>query len=46
MHDRIDFDVSNLLVRRSWTAELGLRLDTTHEPCCATVESIVYTIPP
>ena len=43
-HDRIDFDVSNLLVENNYTKELGMRVDTENPPYSIDLETIVDRI--
>ncbi|CAF2245743.1 unnamed protein product [Rotaria magnacalcarata] len=43
-HDRIDFDVSNLLVEEDYTKELGMRVDIEQTPYSLDLETIVSHI--
>lgn len=43
-HDRIDFDVSNLLVEKNYTKELGMRVDIENPPYSIDLETIVDRI--
>ena len=43
-HDRIDFDVNNLLVKKDFTKELGMRVELQTNICQIGLESIVDNI--
>lgn len=43
-HDRIDFDVNNLLVEKTYTKELGMRVDIEQAPYSIELETIVNRI--
>jgi hypothetical protein len=43
-HDRIDFDVSNLVLERNYTRDLGMRIDIQQKPYSIELETIVDNI--
>lgn len=43
-HDRIDFDVNNLLIKKDFTKELGMRVELQANICQIDLESIVANI--
>lgn len=43
-HDRLDFDVSNLVVEMNYTKELGMRVNTEQPPYSIDIETIVERI--
>jgi hypothetical protein len=43
-HDRIDFSVNNLYVKRGFTRELGQRIDLGEPPCSIQLDDIVEDI--
>ncbi|CAF3296765.1 unnamed protein product [Rotaria sp. Silwood2] len=43
-HDRIDFDVNNLYLEKSYTREIGMRVDIQELPYSISLESIVKNI--
>ncbi|CAF2546861.1 unnamed protein product [Rotaria sp. Silwood2] len=43
-HDRIDFDVSNLVLEKNYTRDLGMRIDIQQKPYSIELETIVDNI--
>jgi len=43
-HDRIDFDVSNLLLEKSYTRDIGMRVNIQQKPYSIELETIVDNI--
>ena len=43
-HDRIDFDVNNLFVKKDYTKELGMRVELQAKICSIDLENIVENI--
>ncbi|CAF4107241.1 unnamed protein product [Rotaria magnacalcarata] len=43
-HDRIDFNLNNLYVKRGFTRELGQRIDLSEPPCSIQLDDIVEDI--
>ncbi|CAF4213695.1 unnamed protein product, partial [Rotaria magnacalcarata] len=43
-HDRIDFNLNNLYVKRGFTRELGQRIDLSEPPCSIQLDNIVEDI--
>ncbi|CAF1264703.1 unnamed protein product [Rotaria sordida] len=43
-HDRIDFDVSNLVLEKNYTRDLGMRIDIQQKPYSIELETIVKNI--
>ena len=43
-HDRIDFDVNNLVVEKNYTRDLGMRADIQQKPYAIELETIVKNI--
>ena len=43
-HDRIDFDVSNLVLERNYTRDIGMRIDVQQKPYSIELEAIVDNI--
>ncbi|CAF3443199.1 unnamed protein product, partial [Rotaria sp. Silwood2] len=43
-HDRIDFNVNNLYVKRGFTRELGQRIDLSEPPCSIQLDDIIDDI--
>ncbi|CAF3459301.1 unnamed protein product [Rotaria sp. Silwood2] len=43
-HDLIDFDVSNLVLEKKYTYDLGMRIDILQKPYSIELETIVHNI--
>ncbi|CAF4662023.1 unnamed protein product [Rotaria sp. Silwood2] len=43
-HDRIDFDVSNLVLEKNYTRDLGMRIDIQQKPYSIELETIINYI--
>ncbi|CAM4930881.1 unnamed protein product [Rotaria socialis] len=43
-HDRIDFDVSNLVLEKNYTRDLGMRIDIQQKPYSIELETVVDNI--
>ncbi|CAF4126080.1 unnamed protein product, partial [Rotaria sp. Silwood2] len=43
-HDRIDFDVSNLVLEKNYTRDLGMRIDIQQKPYSIELETIINNI--
>jgi hypothetical protein len=43
-HDRIDFDVSNLVLERNYTRDIGMRIDIQQKPYSIELETIIDNI--
>ncbi|CAF4941334.1 unnamed protein product, partial [Rotaria sp. Silwood1] len=43
-HDRIDFDVSNLVLEKNYTRDLGMRIDIQQKPYSIELETVVNNI--